>query len=99
MDVMNHGFSVSELHTVCSGHIADDLFSNCICPQGSGLYGGGLYGGTLPTYDSTAEFSSKYRRYGGTLKMRTSPRSFSKNTYPTACGPRLSLYIYIFTTV
>ena len=64
----------------------------------SGLYGVGvgLYGGTLPTYDSTAEFLSKCRLYGGTWKMRTLRRSFSKNTYHTACGPWLSLYISIF---
>ena len=62
---------------------------------GGKLYGGGLYGGNLPNYDSTVEFFLKCRLYGRTWKMRTLRRSFSKNTYTTACGPWLSLYIYI----
>ena len=64
--------------------------------KGSGLYGRRLYGGTLPTYESMAELSQNADSTAELEKMRTLRRSFSKNTYPTTCGPWLSLYIYIF---
>ena len=35
---------------------------------GPTLYGGGLYGGHLLTLDSTEDFFSKCRLYGGTLE-------------------------------
>ena len=89
-------YCLLEWHNTCLLKLkkAKSHFPQCKqCPAtgsglyGGGLYGGGLYGGTLPTYAFTAEFFSNSDSTAEIEKMRTLRRSFSKNTYPTACGP------------